>query len=78
MLFDVTTDLNASDRSNDLFQALSSLHNRLAREISSTGPKQIEQIVDHRSSRAFLPLLEQLKPGYALVIQRNNLTIQNR
>ena len=40
-------------------------------------PKQIEQVIDYRSSRAFLPLLKQLETGYAILIQRHDLTIQD-
>ena len=46
-------------------------------EITTAVPKHVEEVEDDRSRRAFLPLLEQLKPGYALTIERNDLTIQN-
>jgi type VI protein secretion system component VasK len=60
--------LDAGYRSNDLFQALSSLHDGLASEVVAVAPKQIEQEIDNWSSRTFLPFLQQLKARYAFLI----------
>jgi len=77
MVLDVAADLDAGYRSSDLFQALSSLHNRLASEVSAIRPKQIEQEINNRSSRTLLPFLKQLESGDPFVIQSHDFTVQN-
>jgi hypothetical protein len=46
-------------------------------EITTAPPKHVEETIDDRSGRAFLPLLEQLKPRNTLSVQRNNFAVQN-
>jgi hypothetical protein len=55
-----------------------SLQDSLTGKITPVIPKQIEQVIDYRSGWAFLPPLQQLKPGYAVLIQRHDFTVQNR
>jgi hypothetical protein len=63
---------------DDILQSLPSLPDRLTRNVSAVGAKQIKEKIDHRSGRAFLLLLQKLKPRFACRIQRYNFTIQNR
>ncbi|HET9375478.1 MAG TPA: hypothetical protein VFO40_10915 [Chthoniobacterales bacterium] len=74
---DVSTDLDPRKRRNDLFQSVTALEDGLAGEVTAVTPEQVEQIIYDRSRRALLPLLEQLKPGDAFRVQRNNFAVQN-
>ena len=58
MILDVTANLDAGNRIDELFQPVTSLQDRRAGNVTSITPKQIEQIKDNRSGWAFLPLLQ--------------------
>jgi len=58
MILEVTANLDAGNRFDDLFRPVTSLQNRRAGNVMPITPKQIEPIKDNRSDRAFLPLLK--------------------
>jgi hypothetical protein len=63
---------------DDLLQPFSTVNDAIAGQVTPVVPKQIEDDIRNRSGRAFLPLLQKLKPRYACRIQPYNFTIQNR